>query len=69
MYEIGGLRARLAPLTGEIVSSAALRGHGITGEERSGIPHFDLAEAGGKNPEALDSALADAYGIVESMLI
>jgi alanyl-tRNA synthetase len=29
----------------------------------------DLAEAGGKNPEALDSALADAYGIVESMLI
>jgi alanyl-tRNA synthetase len=28
----------------------------------------DLAEAGGKNPEALDAALADAYGVVESML-
>jgi alanyl-tRNA synthetase len=28
----------------------------------------DIAEAGGKNPEALDSALADAYGVVESML-
>jgi alanyl-tRNA synthetase len=28
----------------------------------------DLAEAGGKNPEALDAALAGAYGVVESML-
>jgi alanyl-tRNA synthetase len=28
----------------------------------------DLAEAGGKNPEALDAALAEAYGLVESML-
>ncbi|HEV8046564.1 MAG TPA: alanine--tRNA ligase [Terriglobales bacterium] len=28
----------------------------------------DLAEAGGKNPEALDAALSEAYGIVESML-
>ena len=28
----------------------------------------DLAEAGGKDPAALDSALAEAYGVVESML-
>ncbi len=28
----------------------------------------DLAEAGGKNPEALDSALADVYKVVESLL-
>ncbi len=28
----------------------------------------DLAEAGGKNPEALDAALGEAYGVVESML-
>ena len=28
----------------------------------------DLAEAGGKDPAALDSALADVYGIVESLL-
>ena len=28
----------------------------------------DLAEAGGKNPEALDAALSDAYGVVESLL-
>ncbi|HET7209810.1 MAG TPA: alanine--tRNA ligase [Terriglobales bacterium] len=28
----------------------------------------DMAEAGGKNPEALDSALADVYEVVESML-
>ena len=28
----------------------------------------DLAEAGGKNPEALDAALDEAYGVVESML-
>jgi len=28
----------------------------------------DLAEAGGKNPEALDAALAEAYGVVESIL-
>src|SRR5580692_3900443 len=29
----------------------------------------DLAEAGGKDPSALDAALADAYGVVESMLV
>ena len=28
----------------------------------------DLAEAGGKNPEALDSALADVYNVVELLL-
>ena len=28
----------------------------------------DLAEAGGKNPEALDAALSESYGVVESML-
>src|SRR5579864_5909649 len=28
----------------------------------------DLAEAGGKNPEALDSALGEAYGVVEQLL-
>jgi alanyl-tRNA synthetase len=28
----------------------------------------DLAEAGGKNPEALDAALVEAYNVVESML-
>ena len=29
----------------------------------------DLAEAGGKDPEALDSALEGAYGVVEAMLV
>jgi alanyl-tRNA synthetase len=28
----------------------------------------DLAEAGGKNPEALDAALSEAYGVVEQLL-
>jgi alanyl-tRNA synthetase len=28
----------------------------------------DLAEAGGKNPEALDAALAEAYNVVETLL-
>ena len=28
----------------------------------------DLAEAGGKDPEALDSALAEVYTVVESLL-
>jgi alanyl-tRNA synthetase len=28
----------------------------------------DLAEAGGKNPEALDAALGEAYGVVEGLL-
>ena len=34
----------------------------------SGGGRPDMAEAGGKNPEALDEALAAAYGIVESLL-
>ena len=28
----------------------------------------DMAEAGGKNPEALDQALRESYGTVEAML-
>jgi hypothetical protein len=28
----------------------------------------DLAEAGGKNPEALDAALAEVYNVVETLL-
>ena len=28
----------------------------------------DLAEAGGKNPEALDSALQEVYRVVDSLL-
>jgi len=31
-------------------------------------PPADLAEAGGKNPEALDAALSESYSVVESML-
>ncbi len=34
----------------------------------SGGGRPDMAEAGGKNPEALDSALAESYGVVESFL-
>jgi alanyl-tRNA synthetase len=34
----------------------------------SGGGRPDMAEAGGKNPEALDAALADSYAVVESML-
>ena len=34
----------------------------------SGGGRPDMAEAGGKNPEALDSALAESYGVVESLL-
>jgi alanyl-tRNA synthetase len=34
----------------------------------SGGGRPDMAEAGGKNPEALDSALAESYGVVEAML-
>jgi alanyl-tRNA synthetase len=29
----------------------------------------DLAEAGGKDPEALDAALGEAYGVVEGLLV
>jgi len=34
----------------------------------SGGGRPDLAEAGGKDPEALDKALSESYGVVESML-
>ncbi len=34
----------------------------------SGGGRPDLAEAGGKNPDALDAALAEAYAVVESLL-
>ena len=34
----------------------------------SGGGRPDMAEAGGKNPENLDSALGDSYSLVESML-
>jgi len=34
----------------------------------SGGGRPDMAEAGGKDPSALDSALADSYGVVESLL-
>jgi alanyl-tRNA synthetase len=47
---------------GKIVGAVAER----VGGKGGGRP--DLAEAGGKNPEALDSALADVYKIVESLL-
>ena len=38
----------------------------LVGGSGGGRP--DLAEAGGKNPEALDQALRESYGVVESML-
>jgi alanyl-tRNA synthetase len=47
---------------GKVIASVAEKVDGKGG----GRP--DLAEAGGKNPEALDAALAEAYGVVESML-
>jgi alanyl-tRNA synthetase len=34
----------------------------------SGGGRPDMAEAGGKNPEALDAALADVYDIVDALL-
>jgi len=34
----------------------------------SGGGRADLAEAGGKDPEALDAALAEVYAVVESLL-
>ncbi|MBI3646200.1 MAG: alanine--tRNA ligase, partial [Acidobacteriales bacterium] len=47
---------------GKIVGAVAQK----VGGKGGGRP--DLAEAGGKNPEALDSALAEVYKIVESLL-
>jgi alanyl-tRNA synthetase len=34
----------------------------------SGGGRPDMAEAGGKDPSALDSALADSYAVVENLL-
>jgi len=48
---------------GKVIGPVAQR----VGGKGGGRP--DLAEAGGKDPAALDAALADAYGIVESMLV
>jgi alanyl-tRNA synthetase len=47
---------------GKVIGPVAQR----VGGKGGGRP--DLAEAGGKDPAALDAALADAYGVVESML-
>jgi alanyl-tRNA synthetase len=47
---------------GKVVGAVAQK----VGGKGGGRP--DMAEAGGKDPAALDSALADVYGVVESML-
>ncbi len=47
---------------GKIIAEVAKKVGGSGG----GRP--DMAEAGGKDPGALDSALADSYGVVESLL-
>jgi len=47
---------------GKVISKVAEK----VGGKGGGRP--DLAEAGGKNPEALDGALSEAYDVVESML-
>jgi alanyl-tRNA synthetase len=47
---------------GKIIGAVAEK----VGGKGGGRP--DLAEAGGKNPEALDSALAEVYKVVESLL-
>jgi alanyl-tRNA synthetase len=48
---------------GKVIGPVAQR----VGGKGGGRP--DLAEAGGKDPSSLDTALADAYGVVESMLV
>jgi alanyl-tRNA synthetase len=47
---------------GKVIGQVAQR----VGGKGGGRP--DMAEAGGKDPAALDSALADSYGVVESLL-
>src|SRR5579884_1622342 len=47
---------------GKVISPVAQK----VGGKGGGRP--DLAEAGGKDPAALDAALADAYGVVESLI-
>jgi len=49
---------------------AGRQGHRSGGAEnrRGGGGRPDMAEAGGKNPEALDSALEEVYTVVDSLL-
>lgn len=49
---------------------ARLRSHSFGGSENrtAKARRPDLAEAGGKNPEALDSALAEVYTVVNTLL-
>jgi alanyl-tRNA synthetase len=47
---------------GKVIGKVAER----VGGKGGGRP--DIAEAGGKNPEALDAALGEAYGVVEQLL-
>jgi alanyl-tRNA synthetase len=47
---------------GKIIAPVAQK----VGGKGGGRP--DMAEAGGKNPEALDSALAEVYTVVDSLL-
>ncbi len=47
---------------GKVVGAVAQK----VGGKGGGRP--DLAEAGGKDPAALDSALADVYSVVDSLL-
>ena len=47
---------------GKIISEVAKKVGGSGG----GRP--DMAEAGGKDPAALDAALSESYGVVEKML-
>jgi alanyl-tRNA synthetase len=47
---------------GKVIASVAQK----VGGKGGGRP--DLAEAGGKDPSALDAALSDSYGVVEGML-
>jgi len=47
---------------GKVIGPVAQR----VGGKGGGRP--DLAEAGGKDPGALDAALGDVYGVVESLL-
>ena len=47
---------------GKVIGPVAER----VGGKGGGRP--DMAEAGGKDPEALDEALGSVYGVVESLL-
>ena len=54
-------------LTGKVQAGKVV-GQIATEVGGSGGGRPDLAEAGGKDPEALDKALSESYGVVESML-